>query len=305
MSAKSRFYRAMDQWAPSHVHAHIHGIGFMLAYEWCREKGVPLSISVHDDIKHLAAADPWQRTIEKATAQAWQSAAHRFVISPEIGGEYSLRYGERPWIQITDGVDNVAEAPLPSVPNRLNVYFAGALNVPYEPNFIALQHALKLWAASHPNDEVRLIARGGRSLKNEVIGAPGIEVRPFAPPAEVSKDLEKADLLYLPLSFEPKYSNFAKYSLSTKMITYLASGVPILYHGPPDAAVYRLLAKHDACLACFTNAPSDIIKSFEASEVRRNQVAQNALNLGRQEFRLEDIRTRFWSSVLQDGKSSN
>ncbi len=39
---------------------------------------------------------------------------------------------------------------------------------------------------------------------------------------------------------------FARYSLSTKMVTYAGSGVPILYHGPADSAAYELLNKNNA-----------------------------------------------------------
>lgn len=303
--AKERFYRTLNAWAPSHVHAHIHGTGFLHASEWCRNKGVPFSISVHDDIRHLTSADLWRGRIEKAAAWAWQNATNRFVISPEIGEEYSRRYGTRSWIQVTDGLEVFDPVSRLVAPHRLNIYFAGAMNVPYEPNFIALQRALKLWAVKHPGYEVRLIARGGRSLRNEVDEAPAIEVRPFAQPDEVRKDLEEADLLYLPLSLDPKYSNFARFSLSTKMITYLAAGLPILYHGPQDAAAYRLLTTHDACLSCFTNEPTDIMQSFEASEERKRRVVQNALDLGREKFRLQEIRQRFWSSILRTAGPHN
>lgn len=304
-SSRRKVFAAMSRWSPDHVHLHLQGLGFIHAAEWCRTNRVAFSVSVHDDIRHLASIDPWKSFIEAMVGECWSEAVNRFVISPEIGEEYSRRYGVRSWIQITDGVESVAAVARPVRPNRLNTYFAGALNVPYEPNFIALQHALKAWSTNHPGDEVRLIARGGRSLRNEVIGAPKIEVKPFAAPAEVSRDLEDADFLYLPLSLDPKYSNFAKFSLSTKMITYLAAGVPIFYHGPPDAAAYRLLAKHDACVACFTNDPTDIMMAIDVPEARKIQVALNALNLGRKEFRLEDIQKRFWSSLLGNCESNN
>ncbi len=301
-SSKKRFYNTMNEWAPNHVHAHIHGIGFMHAAAWCRHREVPMSISIHDDIRHLASEDPWHDAIEKAAAQAWRAAANRFVISPEIGRVYSQRYGDQPWTLITDGLEIFESSPRAVVPRRLNVYFSGALNVPYEPNFIAMQHALQNWKTSHPDFEVRLIMRGGRHFRGEVSGAPVTEVRPFASPDVVRGDLEEVDLLYLPLSIDPRYSNFAKYSLSTKMVTYLASGLPILYHGPEESAAYRLLSQHKACAACFSNDPCELLQAMLEAHAHRESIVKNALQLGREEFQMGDIRKRFWSAI-QDALS--
>lgn len=291
--------KIMSQWQPLHVHAHLHGIGFIPALDWCRDKGTPFSISIHDDIRHLTSADPWRRGVELSAAEAWLAAANRFVISAEIGEEYSRRYGKRPWTQITDGLTSCAATPRSQVIKRLNIYFAGAVNIPYEPNFHAMQAALGLFVQAQPTWQVRFIARGGRRIAGEVAGLPPIEVRPFGSPSAVAKDMDEADLLYLPLSLDRKYSNFARFSLSTKMITYLGAGLPIFYHGPRDSAVYTLLARHNACIGCFSNDPEEILVSLTQLKSRRQNIVQNALDLGRKHFRIGPIRERFWSRIIE------
>lgn len=289
----------LGEMAPDHVHAIAHGLGFYPAWQWSARHHVDFSLTVHDDIRHLFQGHLWMRRVESWLAEVWCNAVHRFVISPEIGEEYCRRYGNRPWIQITDGIedDQIASVSRPTASHRMNTYFAGGLNVPYEPNFLALQTALKQMNELRSGYEIRLIVRGGRRLKGEDSSAPPIEARPFAPQEEVLRDLDEADVLYLPLSIDPKYANFAKFSLSTKMITYLGSGLPIFYHGPEDSAAYRLLQRNDACVACFSNNPREIAAALESIGQHRERIVENALALVRRDFRIADIRDRFWSQI--------
>lgn len=296
---KSRrdIFNFLSNWRPDSVHAHIHGIGFKHAFDWCRLHNVPCSISIHDDIRHLAAFDPWKDRLESWAAEAWREVPTRFVISPEMGEEYSRRYGKRDWIQITDGLDAIAPQHRPRTPKRLNVYFAGGLNVHYEPSFLAFQQGLKLFKHEHPDWQVRFIVRGGRRLSGEDPGAPPIEVLPFAPQEAVLDDFNSVDLLYIPLSIDPQYANFAKFSLSTKMITYLGSGLPIFYHGPIESAAFQLLQKNHACVSCHSNEPQAISNVLKKVELERETIIKNALELGKRDFQIAEIRNRFWSNI--------
>lgn len=296
-SSRNSVHRAMSEWKPDHVHAHIHGTGFIHAVEWCRAHRVPFSACVHDDIRHLASDDPWKKFIEQKTGEAWRMAAVRFVISPEIGAEYSRRYGNRDWLQVTDGIEKFPEGAREGVPGRLNVYFAGGMNVPYEPNFLAVQQALKKLAATEQKIRPRFILRGGRRIAREDPSAPPLEPLPFGSKEAVDGDLGQADVLYLPLSTDPNFSNFAKFSLSTKMVGYLSSGLPIFYHGPAESAAHRLLSKYGACSACFSNNPGEILHAILEAKNRRAEFVANALRLGREKFRLDEIRHRFWSAI--------
>lgn len=287
----------MSAWKPDHVHAHVHGTGFIHAIEWCQIHGVPFSACVHDDVQHLASDDPWKKSIEQAAGNAWRAAANRFVISPEIGVEYSRRYGSRDWIQITDGVDSFPNGLRPEAPGRLNLYFAGGMNIPYEPNFLAVQQALKKLRGCDPAASPRFLLRGGRRIRGEDPGAPPLEPLPFAPHATVLEDLNAMDILYLPLSIDPAFSNFAKFSLSTKMVSYLAAGLPIFYHGPKDSASHSLLSQYRACAACFSNDPDQIFDALCDAQACRLELVENALRLAREKFQLPEIRNRFWSAI--------
>jgi hypothetical protein len=295
----ARLSHLMTLQRPDHVHLHIHGLGFIHASQWCRDNNVGFSVSIHDDIRHQCPGPLWTDFTERATAKAWSDAVNRFVISPEMGEEYCKRYGAQPWVQITDGLtpDAILTGPRDPVMNRLSVYFAGAVNLPYEPNFRALQQALKLYQERHPTTAVRLILRGGRHFAWDDPAAPRIEVRPFGETQDVEKDFADADLLYLPLSMDPAFKNFAQFSLSTKMVTYLGSGLPILYHGPIDSAAYALVGKTGACLVCCSNDPEEICALFEVVADEREKIVPRALQLAKSRFTLATIREQFWSAI--------
>ena len=300
-SSGMKVARSMSEWRPDHVHLHLQGLGFIHGVRWCRKHNVGFSVSIHDDILYTSAGDFWAKFIEEEAGKAWAGASNRFVISKEMGEEYSARYGERPWIQITDGLatNAIARGPRAASGNKLTVYFAGAVNWPYEPNFRAMQQALKLYREEHPESSVRMVLRGGRHFKWEDPTAPKIEIRPFGIPAEVEKDMEEADVLYLPLSIEPRHRNFARFSLSTKMVTYLGAGLPILYHGPSEAAAAKLLGEAGASAVCASNDPKELLLALNSCTTQREEIVKNALRLADERFRLKPIREAFWSAILQ------
>jgi hypothetical protein len=83
-------------------------------------------------------------------------------------------------------------------------------------------------------------------------------------------------------------------------VTYVASGIPILYHGPPDAAVHDLLKANDAALLCTEPAP-DVLAEMLAAYIKDKEMgthsARNALALARRSFNLSQIREKFWGAI--------
>ena len=124
----------------------------------------------------------------------------------------------------------------------------GSIHLSYEANFNALFQALGYLRES--GQEVSLTVRGGFPFPIRNGDVP-VEVRPWGTQADVERDLREADFLYLPLPFEPEHQSFVRYSLATKLVTYLGSGLPIVYHGPKHAAAAELLAEHDAAHMCY------------------------------------------------------
>ena len=126
-----------------------------------------------------------------------------------------------------------------------------------------------------------------------------VDERPFADEGTLRADFDDARMLYFPLPFGEEYASFVNYSLSTKLVTYLGSGVPILYHGPRQAAAAKLLKAHDAAVIVDSLAPGALVEGLRRIEKDRNDITERALALGQERFRLEDQQATFWQGVQQ------
>ena len=298
---KKKLLRVIEEWQPDIVHILPHWCtDFHLAWRAARERGCRVVMSVHDDIHYtLAKTHPLRKEALEKMGEVWRDADHVFAISQELGDAYASRYGDRPYEIITDGLDKINDAPTPIVPSRLNVYYMGTFHYTYRDNLRALTRALSAIQREQPDLKISLTLRCD-SLEKGIDSAFPARVLPFASQETVVDDMAHADLLYLPLPFGPAHEEFIRYSMSTKMVSYLASGVPILFHGPKDAAAGRLLERHHAALTSFSldeSALVGLLKSINDSQTR-NAMVENALMLARTSFPLEVLRQRFLKGLL-------
>lgn len=292
-------FRAVDARA---IHAIPHnGLDFHQAFQIAKKLGLPYFLQVHDDLIYSTSPLGNEPAAQAAIREAWLGADARFVISERMGAEYCRRYGARDYLVITDGLDRVADAPVQRSGNDLQIYFMGMFHLSYEENLRILLEALDQLRTEGASICVTL--RCGGLRRNVTAGHEKIlRILPFASEAEVQRDIESADLLYLPLPFQKGEDLFVRFSFSTKMVTYLGSGVPILYHGPQPSAVSDLLRKHDAALLTESSDPAVIaqtLRDFLADRRPGVGCASRALSLARQEFMLEDIAKKFWGTVLR------
>ena len=167
-----------------------------------------------------------------------------------------------------------------------------------EENLRALLAGLAQFQRAHPGVTTSVTLRCEHVRPEVMAGFERVTILPFADETQVQRDLETADFLYMPIPFGREHENFARYSLSTKMVTYVGSGRPILYHGPRTSAAYDLLRANDAAIFLTTGDPKEIASVLAAlSPVKRAEIASNALNLARRDFMLMDQLARFWGAI--------
>ncbi len=278
------------------IHAIPHGEAFWQAFQVAERHGLPYFLNVHDDMRYNLAGHPKLDVLMDRLAYVWQRATGRIVISEAMGEAYCRWFGRRPYEIVTDGLpDELPEGPRPRPEGRAVVYFMGALHLSYHPNFRVLAEALDRLQMRRRDWQVRLITRGSR-VPVRPRHVP-VQELPYAPEAEVLRDLERVDVLYMPLPFGAQYNWFTRYSLSTKLVTYLGSGLPILYHGPADAAAAQLLARYGAAVQVHELEPDVLCQGIEQALEARDELVAGALKLARARFRLSDQRARFWSLV--------
>jgi glycosyltransferase involved in cell wall biosynthesis len=295
-SFERRLAAEMDAWAPQVVHVLPHWTcDFHAAWRHARSRGWRVVMSIHDDLAYaLPGHHPLRKQALRMLARMWPDVDHVFAISQELGDEYNARYGKRCFDIITDGVEKIADRPAPIVPGRLRVYFMGLFHFTYRENLQALTQALAAIRREQPALDLQLVMRCG-GFQPGIDAAFPAEVLPFASQATVLQDMETADLLYMPLPFGGKHEGFTRFSLSTKMVSYLASGAPILFHGPRDSAAAHLLGRHRAAVVCSSLDPAEIAAALKAALApeTRQEIVENALRFARTAFPMEELRRKF------------
>lgn len=264
---------------------HIVDQGILLSClcePWSR-KDKQLWISFHD---HYTQVSSYENT-----KVLWENADRRFVISRELGDYYQAIFSNKPFEIITDGV----KPEEISIPKRIEsdiitLYFGGLLHYHYQELFKSLITALN----NYPDNlKFKLIIRGTEPLKSLNAGKILIEYRnDFVSDEEIKNEIDAADILYLPIKFTSP--EFYKYSLSTKMIGYLSAPGTILYHGPEDSALCKLLCEHKAAVCCTSlqidNIEKCLLKIFEGDL----SYSKNSKELINKKFLLEQQHKKFW-----------
>jgi len=279
------------------LHAVPHNLDFASVQRVAARLQLPLFLSLHDDPSYVMRGrlDRWYAL--RRLGAAWREARQRFVICEEMGVEMCRRYGERPYVVVTDGLAAIAPSAVPRrVAGRLSVYFMGGASIPYDENFQSLLKALSL--LRDEGVDARLVTRAGHFPFGLSDTAVPIEARPWASHADVLRDLQDVDVAYMPLPFGPDHTEFVRFSMSTKMVTYLGSGVPVLFHGPSGSAAGNLLRRADAALVAGSLDVRSVAETLRFGEDRGSALAENALRLARQRFLLSDVRARFWQPIL-------
>jgi len=285
------------------VHAVAHGADCISAFHLARAQNLPFFITVHDDLKYLLRKRPWQTAMIGEFGRVWCESNGRFVISEAIGLEYCRRYGDRPFVWVTDGLTSFAsEAKRIPTSGTLRIYFMGLFNLPYRENLRALLAALRCTEVNRLGFRIELVFRCGSLPRGFTDTVPKITVLPFDSEQAVAADLANADLLYFPLPFGKQFESSTAFSLSTKLVSYVGSGIPILYHGPEDSAAGNLLKQHDAAICVPSLDTKEIAAALRrivhAPDEPLNK-ARQALRLAQDSFQLNDQRRKFWEPVLK------
>lgn len=185
---------------------------------------------------------------------------------------------------------------------EVRLYFMGMFNNTYLPNFRALMTALERHQTTIGQGlPVRFTVRTQGFNPEDLAGKEWVNLLPFASSEVVGKEMGFQHLLYLPLPLEPEWSNLCQFSLSTKMVSYMASGVPIVYHGPESSAAGQYLCRNDAAFALSTNDPDVIalkLADFLTDTGRMRAISENAQSAVKADFDRITLKNRFWTAVI-------
>lgn len=144
--------------------------------------------------------------------------------------------------------------------SSLTIGFAGQLYSSDEWN--CLMQALEStgWLIEGRRVEVKAL---GRSFGLNSQGERNIRFYGWRSQQETVEILSGCDVLYCPYWFSPVYETESRLSFPSKLTSYLATGRPVLFHGPAYASPARFLQENDAALHCNSLSHKSIIEALQ------------------------------------------
>ena len=262
--------------------------------------GVPLFTQVFDplswwlrahgtDAHHSRAAlVQFNRTLQASEACATASKA--------MAEAYSTLYGTRcvPVISSHDATIAARPSHALSSGSEVTIAMAGQFYAADEWNSLIRGLEVANW----------MIA--GRKVRLRVLGAhkpdygsdlPQIEFLGWKSQPEAVQILSQADILYCPYPFDAEMEEVSRLSFPSKLVLYLASGRPILFHGPTWSSPGRYMAEVRAgaiCGALVSTAVYDELQRLVIDPIHYKEAALNAHAAFRRDFTLERMEESFF-----------
>jgi hypothetical protein len=136
------------------------------------------------------------------------------------------------------------------------------------------------WTIAGRKVRIRILARES-SLPWE--GAIPVEFVGWHSQKDAVRMLSETDLLFCPYWLDKAYAEVTRLSFPSKLVTYMATGRPVLFLGPEDASPARFLRENDAGLMCHSDRPEAIVGQLQRLCEQPGFYAQLARN-GREAF---------------------
>jgi len=196
-----------------------------------------------------------------AFEEAMRLAVRCGAMSEAMAAEYESRFGTT-GIVMRHGLEEHRWHPVASRVHdgdTLTIGFAGSLYTRDE--WTALLRALDStdWRVAGRSVRIRVCGPGW-DLPLE--GRSHIELLGWRTVDETVALMSECDLCYLPYWLDPRFAIATRLAFPTKLSTYLASGRPVLFHGPARSSPAQFFARYPAAVSCHSNAPADLVAAI-------------------------------------------
>lgn len=216
------------------------------------------------------------------------------VMSPGMKLRYEQEFAT-PCVVMNHGPEESDWRPpqrAPASPSRLRVGFAGSLYARREFEAMIAALASVDWRLAGRDISLHLLtSQEDAASLGEVDGR--VECLGWQDFQTTLAALSECDLCYLPYWMDEGYSEVVQLAFPTKLSLYLASGRPVLFHGPRDSSPARFLDEFPAGVCCHSLEAEqilDVLRDFLTAGERyaeATSAGQSALRevLGRDVFR--------------------
>jgi hypothetical protein len=191
------------------------------------------------------------------------SASARFGAASEpMAQEYTTKYNARavPLLPFLPDEYHVQAAKAKAEGDRFRIGIAGQLYAQTE--WQALFQALDRVGWKIRGKQVTVGYLGSYPLQHGHANA-YIERLGSRPQQKCIRILSSFDVLYCPYWFDRTFETEARLSFPSKLVTYLAAGRPVFFHGPEYASAVPLMRYNDIGRCCHSLDPEAILQSLE------------------------------------------
>jgi glycosyltransferase involved in cell wall biosynthesis len=216
--------------------------------------------------------------------------------------EYRRRYGRDSVVLIHGAHPSLRHPPATALrhPGELVIGVAGNLYSATE--WYALLRALDTvnWTVADRRVRIRVMGPDLVLYRQRKIN---IEFLGWRPMREALDLLAETDLAYLPYFFDERFRLTVKLCFPTKLTAYLASGLPVLFHGPEDSAPVRFFGRYPIGICCHTLESQGIVqclRRFVEDPVFYSQAVQAGTRALDEELDLRIFLERFAAMIGVD-----
>lgn len=290
--AAGKEQRADLVWAILDIPTTIH-----LAKPLAEALNVPLLTTVWDppEVQQRWVGRLMHPSVLDDFAQAVRHSKRCAVISENMQEEYQQKYHTES-IVMRHGIERTLWQEVAckfTSAQRFTIGFSGTIYAKKE--WLALINALDSvnWHIAGKDIFLRVLTK---DLAMSVAGRANIEFYGWRSVQESIQLLSDVDINYIPYWFDEAYRVATRLCFPTKLSTYLATGRPILFHGPEGSSPTRFLQKYPAGISCHSLKNLAIIETIvkvmesESSYKMMCCAGQQAL---REEFDLSVYTSRF------------
>jgi glycosyltransferase involved in cell wall biosynthesis len=292
---------------PQAVLTVAHGFSWLTASAFAERHQLPLHLIIHDDWAEAASLMRFaRRRLRRRFGAIYRHAASRFCVSPYMAEEFERRYGVKGTVLYPSretGAPTFDARPDGKRGDRpFTLAFAGTLATgDYVRQLVALSWML-------PSVRGRLLLFGpfdfetlstaGMNMKVTVVGGTlhSLDL--------ITRLRAEADVLFLPMSFEPQDSCLFALNFPSKLTDYTAAALPILIWGPKESSAVKWAAGEPGVAAVVTDSDERVMAALIAEIAQdlpwRQRLSEAAARAGKKYFSPERAETVFYQALSSD-----
>ena len=277
-----------------------HGHLWLVAARVAIRLNVPLHLICHDEWARTTPLPGWAKaSADRLFGKVYRQAHSRLCVSPGMAEEYERRYGAKGTILYPNRGNDSPEARLRAKPldrsTGLVVGYAGSIWM------AGISEQLLTLAAAIERIGGRLVVFTNQ-WSGPLAERSNISHGGFVPAHELADRLgEVADVLFVPMSFDPADAQTVATAFPSKLTDYTAIGLPLLIWGPSFCSAVRWAKEFPGVAEVVTEPGIDdlsaALQRLADDPQRRVALAQRGVEVGEQCFSLEQARDVFYSAV--------